>query len=61
MERPRIKFYDDLDGPAREQREAFLKLTPAERLQSLFRLRKRYFPPARLEGPKIKFRKPHVF
>ncbi|MBC7892649.1 MAG: hypothetical protein H7Y12_10580 [Sphingobacteriaceae bacterium] len=60
MERPRIKFYDDLGDPQRDQQEAFLKLTPAERLQSLFRLRKRYFPPAKLEGPKIKFRKPHV-
>lgn len=41
MERPRIKFYDDLDGPARDQEAAFLKLTPNERLNVMFKLRRR--------------------
>ncbi len=41
MERPRIKFYNDPGGPQRDQQEAFLKLTPNERLNVLFKLRRR--------------------
>ncbi len=64
MERPRIKFYDDLDGLARDQQEAFLKLTPTERLNVMFKLRRRsrWLSPNRVELPTrgIEIRRSHV-
>lgn len=63
MER-RITFYDDLDGPAREQEQAFLKLAPNERLNVMFRLRRRlrWLSPNRTELPTrgIEIRRSHV-
>ena len=58
MGKRRIKFYSTLSGPEEDQIKAYLKLSFAERLQRLFTLRRRFYPPAELKGPKIKFRKP---
>lgn len=64
MKRPRIKFYDDPDGPARDQEAAFLKLTPNERLNVMFKLRRRlrWLSPSRPELPTrgIEIRRSHV-
>jgi hypothetical protein len=41
MKKRGITFYDDPSGLERDQREAFLKLSPTERLNVLFKLQRR--------------------